>query len=70
MAYLSSLVAFNKALIELDRVRSRLRDRLLEMGIPVELISDAATGAPAEGGELKIDQPSEPMEAPTNVETQ
>jgi outer membrane protein TolC len=36
--HLNSLVRYNKALIELDRVRSRLRDRLLEMGVPVELL--------------------------------
>jgi len=43
--YLNALVTYNKALIEYDRVRSRIRDRLLAMGIPVELLSDAAADA-------------------------
>lgn len=47
VAHLSALVDYNKALIELDRVRSRVRDRLLAMGIPVELLSDKAAGEPA-----------------------
>ena len=42
VSHLSALVDYCKAMIELDRVRSRLRDRLMEMGIPVEQMSDAA----------------------------
>lgn len=40
VAYLNALVDYNKSLIELDRVRAGLRDRLATMGIPIELAED------------------------------
>lgn len=40
VAYLNALVDYNKSLIELDRARAGLRDRLAILGIPIEVAGD------------------------------